>query len=386
MNLLKNKNNNHLRLIHVLGNHDEKNKLYQNGNCPDDIINDVIDSYSHDKSFYDFIHSLTVNPAISSTQLLKIESSPIKDYGQLARKHPNHPNFNILIAKEIEKKCLKPLQNFIKDDVFFNNVIDGGILAGTSISSLTRKIMDFEEKNNDGVKDWDIYFYKKEILDSVIKSLLNKFIPIGQSKIFWETISPVSIQYNDIGAEFVELREFGSLMGTLKDNPTYDMVITNNAISIQERDGSSPGYQFILTIHNSEPEKIVSQFDYLHCQSFYQFDTQRYFSTPEINHAVFNKQLIFKGGLNPLSSIVRMKKFGRRGWSISQLQILKILAFASEAIDFNNAHMVQSLLRGFYLESKYPELMNMPVNEIKNVSELMNYLDTVTFSDGETEE
>lgn len=83
--------------------------------------------------------------------------------------------------------------------------------------------------------------------------------------------------------------------------------------------------------------------------------------------------------MNPLSALVRMNKFMARKWRICRMQMIKILAYASANIDFNNPHEVKKLLKGFYLEKGYPEVLDMPVDSIKSIEDLYDWFDELTY-------
>jgi len=105
-------------------------------------------------------------------------------------------------------------------------------------------------------------------------------------------------------------------------------VITDNAISLKS------GVQLIMRFSGAYSD-IVKNFDFIHTHCCYDYQTDNLITPNASLHSMMSKTLYYSGLLYPFTSVLRMKKFIERGWSISIGQTLKIM-LQSNKVDMSD--------------------------------------------------
>lgn len=95
-----------------------------------------------------------------------------------------------------------------------------------------------------------------------------------------------------------------------------------NAISLSNK------LQIVCRFHGDNVE-IHKTFDYIHATNYFTFE-DGLVTNKEALESIITKQLKYQGSMYPLTSIIRMKKFLKRGFNISAGEILKIMFQISE--------------------------------------------------------
>lgn len=93
--------------------------------------------------------------------------------------------------------------------------------------------------------------------------------------------------------------------------------MSSNAITL------SDGVQCIVRFFG-EPDVIHENYDFIHCTCYWKSWDEGLVTPPEALQAVLTKELRYVGSKYPLCSIIRVRKFIARGWSINAGQILKM--------------------------------------------------------------
>lgn len=114
--------------------------------------------------------------------------------------------------------------------------------------------------------------------------------------------------------------------------------ITSNAISL------SDGIQLITRFYGT-PEEIHKNFDFLHAKAHWSSADNSIHIDSMCYEAIINKTLIYTGSLYPVCSILRMRKFVKRGWQINAGQIVKII-FQISKLDLENIDVLEEQLVG----------------------------------------
>ena len=122
-----------------------------------------------------------------------------------------------------------------------------------------------------------------------------------------------------------------------KDNyrPVY---MTNNAITLSNK------IQLILRFYG-EPEKIHENYDFIHCTSYWKSWDGELVLPSRALEAIINKELYYIGSKYPLCSLVRTRKFLKRGWTINAGQLVK-MALQLHDLDLTNLHVFEEPLIG----------------------------------------
>lgn len=90
--------------------------------------------------------------------------------------------------------------------------------------------------------------------------------------------------------------------------------------------------------------QIHKNFDFIHTTSYWTKATGLVTSEEALS-AILTKSLVYQGSLYPLTSVIRIRKFLQRGWTISAGQILKIL-FQVSKLDLSNVSVLEDQLIG----------------------------------------
>lgn len=120
--------------------------------------------------------------------------------------------------------------------------------------------------------------------------------------------------------------------------PYRPVFLTDNAITLSER------IQLIVRFYGS-PSIIHRNFDFVHCMSYWESRNRKLHLNPEAMESIMSRELKYVGSLYPVSSVVRMRKFLRKGWWINAGQILKILLQISE-LNLHDITVLEEQLTG----------------------------------------
>lgn len=137
--------------------------------------------------------------------------------------------------------------------------------------------------------------------------------------------------YQDTEAQALEAEDDGK--------PKYRPVfMSTNAITLSHR------LQIVLRFHG-EPDAIHENYDFVHCTNYWLSHDGSLTLRPDALEALLTKELRYVGSKYPICSIVRLRKFIKRGWSINAGQILKMCMQISE-LDLTKIEVLQDQLTG----------------------------------------
>jgi len=124
----------------------------------------------------------------------------------------------------------------------------------------------------------------------------------------------------------------------LEQNEKYKPVfISTNAITLSNK------VQLIMRFYG-EPEEIHSNYDFVHVTNYWTYSTGVVVNQ-EALLAIMNKELKYVGSKYPIASLVRTRKFIKRGWQINAGQYVKI-AFQISELDLTNIYVLEDQLVG----------------------------------------
>lgn len=110
-----------------------------------------------------------------------------------------------------------------------------------------------------------------------------------------------------------------------------------NAISL------SNNLQIVLRFWGT-PEQIHKTFDYIHATNYFTFKDGLVRNLAAME-SILTMQLRYQGSYYPLTSIIRAKKFIKRGFNISAGELLKIM-FQISQLDLNNPDVLEEQIIG----------------------------------------
>jgi len=221
------------------------------------------------------------------------------------------------IRKMIESKMNKWV-NSITDEDLVQRLRQDIIVTGGCITSMYL---------NENVNDYDIYISDKKTLmmlaqyycdrynDIEYKTARNNDINSFQRAVVNIENNRIEIYYNKTTLEDYE--GYQNISIKTDDCICYPIIITPNAITITE------GIQIITRFYGT-PNDIHSNFDFVHATNYWTYKDGLVLRE-EALESILSKQLRYIGSKYPLASVIRTKKFIKRGWNITAGQYLKML-------------------------------------------------------------
>lgn len=252
-------------------------------------------------------------------------------------------------------KIHKAFVESIEDDNVQNLVRKNSIITGGSIVSMLLK---------EPVNDYDYYFANKETVEAVAHYYVNKFNELHPDKeikprvVIEEDRVRIRIQSAGVASEndpleyqYFETRpeeEAGDYLdeafkttseSTDEDKPAYRPIfLTDNAISLSNK------IQLVIRFYGS-PEEIHDNYDFVHAMNWWRSDDGHLELPPKALEAILAKELVYHGSKYPLASLIRARKFIKRGWSINAGQYLKMSLQLGE-LDLKNITVLEDQLIG----------------------------------------
>lgn len=114
--------------------------------------------------------------------------------------------------------------------------------------------------------------------------------------------------------------------------------LTDNAITLSGR------VQLVMRFYG-EPSEIHKNFDFVHCTNYWTSKDKKLVLQPDAMESILGKELRYFGSLYPVCSVIRMRKFLRKGWWINAGQILKMLLQVSE-LNLTDTKVLEDQLTG----------------------------------------
>lgn len=247
-----------------------------------------------------------------------------------------------------------------------NTIVTGGCIASMLLG----------EK----VNDFDVYFRDYATTHAVASYYLARFKPVTRKGIpcamFLDTtdgririvIKSAGIA-SETGAqkpyEYFEARpegESAGYVGEVMGDPgeiqdTYEQA--EDAALAAEDDGK-PKYRPVFMSTNAitlshrvqivnrfygKPDEIHENYDYVHCTNYWaSWDGDLVLRQPALE-ALLARELRYVGSKYPICSLIRLRKFIARGWSVNAGQILKMCMQISE-LDLKDMNVLQDQLTG----------------------------------------
>jgi len=244
-------------------------------------------------------------------------------------------------AKTIKKVLSKVHKDWI-DSIWTTSVQEiakeNTIVTGGSIASMLL---------GECVNDYDIYFRTKEAAMEIAGYYLRVYAsnhPDGETPVLTELDNgQISLGlWNSGMSGKIETEEDEDFPVSLVDNPDekkyHPVFISPNAITLSNQ------VQLIFRFYG-EPDEIHENYDYVHCTNYWTSWDNHLELRPRALEALLARELIYVGSKYPVCSIIRMRKFIKRGWSINAGQILKII-MQTNALDLTSLEVLRDQLVG----------------------------------------
>jgi hypothetical protein len=263
---------------------------------------------------------------------------------------------NQVLNKKFSEFCESIKDENVRKLVQNNSIITGGCIA----SMLLRE----------RVNDFDIYFTNKETVLAVAKYYTKE----------WNEAHPTDSDGYVLDGANVE--EIESKMGGVCLNMTPDRVkIVFNSKGVVSEPGAfeeepedvwpdanpkpevedtKPEYRPIYISCNAitlsqqiqiiirfygDPETIHQHYDYLHCTNYWTSKDSKLVLKQPALEALMALELVYVGSKYPVASVVRLRKFIKRGFTVNAGQILK-MCFQISQLDLTNIAVLEDQLTG----------------------------------------
>lgn len=270
-----------------------------------------------------------------------------------------------VIRKKIDAWAASVDDPVVRKIIENNTIVTGGCIA----SMLLRET----------VNDFDVYFRTREATLAVAKYYVDRFSPQAKAgipcsifvddarqdriRIVVKSAGIASAEGAEKPYEYFEAQPEGEgsrYVAEVMDDPgdiqdaleqTKDEIaevdrkppyrpvfLSTNAITLSDR------VQIVLRFFG-EPDAIHENYDFVHCTNYWTSWDDALVLRPAALEALLAKELIYVGSRYPVCSVIRLRKFIKRGWTINAGQILKAVMQIS-ALDLTNIEVLQDQLTG----------------------------------------
>lgn len=277
------------------------------------------------------------------------------------------------ITKIISNKLTEWLST-ITDETLRKEVRENILVSGGSITSLflNQPVNDYDVyiQNMDVLIRLANYYCPGKVLDGRLKDkYLSKFpeftedgdVYLSEEKVRHETLKENQVKLN-IPSEGIRFEL------TESDEKYRVAFLSQNAISLTD------DLQIVLRF-NGNNEQIHKTFDFIHATNYFTFNDGLVTNIHALQ-CILSRTLKYQGSLYPLTSIIRMKKFIKRGWNIGAGEMLKIMFQISE-LDLTDIKILEEQLIGVdiaYFSLLIEALQSVPKEKLTSnyVSEIID--------------
>lgn len=291
------------------------------------------------------------------------------------------------IQKTIKKKLNEWLETItdleLKNDLKLNILVSGG--------SITSMLL------NEPVNDYDIYIKDRTVLLRLVNyytkgrgdiEILNGEEKEEYTKYIEDSNNSYAVSVRTLKPDQIKLYFPSEKAGikidkeTIKEGQTYvPLYFSPNAISLSDK------IQIVIRFHGDN-EQIHKTFDFIHATNYFTFE-DGLVTNKEALESILTKQLKYQGSLYPVTTIVRVKKFIKRGWNINAGELLKVMFQISE-LDLKNIDILEEQVLGVDVAyfSKLVELLRNDDNlkTTSLTSEYLNKLIDKVFNESDDED
>lgn len=175
----------------------------------------------------------------------------------------------------------------------------------------------------------------EDFVASVARGLKTELMDMGADSVNSENKALVDLVQAAVGDEFAPKSTGPGAAALNKYRPVF---ISTNAITL------SDSIQ-IVTRFSGTPEEVHKNFDFVHCTSYYTHgDNTMVLPAPALV-AILTKDLRYIGSLYPICSLIRMRKFVKRGWNYNAGQVVKA-AYQISKLDLDDIEVLEEQLTG----------------------------------------
>lgn len=268
-----------------------------------------------------------------------------------------------VLAKKFNEFVASIEEDAVRKMVEKNTIITGGCIASMLLG--------------EQVNDFDLYFTDKATTEAVARYYVARFnvknrhgipcaitvdaegdrvqIVVKSAGVASEDGTEQPYQYFEGRPEGEGGGYVGEVMGNLGEiedayqeteqaaletaDPTYRPVfMSTNAITLSDR------VQIVLRFYG-DADTIHENYDFVHCTNHWTSRDGALTLRPAALEALLSRELRYVGSKYPVCSVIRLRKFIRRGWVVNAGQILKMMMQVSE-LDLTDPAVLQDQLTG----------------------------------------
>lgn len=267
---------------------------------------------------------------------------------------------NRVICKKFDEWVASIESNHVKELVKKNSIITGGCIASMLLK--------------EQVNDYDVYFTNLETTKAVAEYYVTKFKLMAEQKHadgkeidihVTEEMGRVKIHIKSAGVasdegtdnylyfesrpdeettEYVnsvtaKISETDDFEVSIKDDKSYRPVFMSaNAITLSDK------VQIVLRFYG-DPDTIHQHYDYVHCTNYWTSGERKLVLKQAALEALMAKELVYVGSMYPICSVIRTRKFIKRGFTCNAGQYLK-MCFQISKLDLTDMNVLEDQLIG----------------------------------------
>lgn len=284
------------------------------------------------------------------------------------------------IKKEVGLWLDSITDSTLREDVRKNLLVSGGCIASLYL----------QEK----VNDYDIY-----IQDIVVAKRLAEYYAGSDPRMVVLSGSDKETLMKEV--EDKEVSAYTIAVRNLKeDQVKIFFKDKNGGLAIEYEDENLPLYRPVFYSPNAislsddiqivlrftgNAEAIHKNFDFVHATSYFTYN-EGLVTTVEVLESILSKTLKYRGSLYPVTSIIRIKKFLKRGWNISAGEMLKIMFQISE-LNLKDPYVLEEQLIGVDIAyfNRLIDILSTSKKESIDSEFLNTIIDKVFNEDNESE-
>lgn len=262
---------------------------------------------------------------------------------------------NSILCKKFDDFLLSITDEKVKKLIKENSIITGGCIASML---LKEKVNDFDIyfTNKETVKAVAEYYVKQfndthgengYVLDGAENNELNPKFKGGAAlnmtedriKIIFDSRGVAKEEGAISDEDEIEEWPYGKPEVEEESKPKYRPIyLSGNAITLSHK------IQIVIRFYG-DPNEVHQHYDYVHCTNYWLSKDRQLTLKQEALEALLAKTLVYVGSKYPLASVIRTRKFIKRGWTINAGQYLK-MAFQISQLDLTNIATLEDQLVG----------------------------------------
>lgn len=225
-----------------------------------------------------------------------------------------------------------------------NTIVTGGSIASMLLA--------------EPVNDFDVYFRTQEAAHAVADYYVGRFVHEHNHpmRVVFEDdrirIVTQSGHRGETAGDITVLRDPGAIEDTQED--------TAKAVEESPEDATKPKFRPVFISTNAvtlshkvqlvfrffgEPEDIHKNYDFVHCTNYWSSWNGELVLHKEALESLLAKELRYVGSKYPIASVLRLRKFIARHWTINAGQVLKMAMQISE-LDLTDMKVLEDQLTG----------------------------------------